>query len=186
MIRPLQPGDLYLIQRLNRQATRFLTVQTFLQPYSVTRSALGSAIPLGDRRTTTYVLRQDRHGLVHDGFLQAQKRAGAPVVDIVCLAPSLDAPTGHPATWTKLLSAYLHDAMELGIERIYVDVLDQPMFVNTFCTVGFQTYSRQTIWRLFAPPLESVVSQGSAMIRPATPADDWAVSQLYGHTTPEL
>ena len=72
----------------------------------------------------------------------------------VC-APSLDAPEGHPAIWTKLLSTYLHDVMPQGILRIYADVLDQPLPVNTFAGVGFQVYSRQTIWRLFTPTVES-------------------------------
>ena len=138
MIRPFRLGDLYLIQRLTWQSTKFHTVQSLLQSYSVLRSALGSAIPLADAKVTTYVLRQDGHGLVHSGFLQVQKRSGAPAADVLCLAPGLDAPDGHPAIWTKLLSAYLHDAMAQGILRIYADVLDQPLPVSTFAGVGFQ------------------------------------------------
>jgi hypothetical protein len=185
VIRPLQPGDLYLIQRLNRQATKFHTVQTLLQSHSVLQAALGSAIPWRDAKITTYVLRQDGHSLVHDGFLQVQKRSGRSESDVLCLAPGLDAPSGHPAIWTKLLAHYLHAVAQLGIERIYADVLDQPLPVNTFAGVGFQPYSRQTIWRLFSPTVEGFADQVEATIRPKTDADDWGLSQLYGHTIPE-
>ena len=186
MIRPFRPGDLYLIQRLNRQATKFHTVQTLLHPHSVMRAALGSAIPWGDAKVTTYVLRQDGHSLVNSGFLQVQKRAACPEADVLCLAPGLDAPAGHPATWNKLLSAYLHDVMTQGILRIYADVSDQPLPVNTFAGVGFQVYSRQTIWRLFTPTVESYRQNVKATVRYRTDADEWALTQLYTHSVPDL
>lgn len=185
MIRPFRLGDLYLIQRLTWQSTKFHTVQSLLQSYSVLRSALGSAIPLADAKVTTYVLRQDGHGLVHSGFLQVQKRSGAPAADVLCLAPGLDAPEGHPAIWTKLLSAYLHDAMAQGILRIYADVLDQPLPVSTFAGVGFQVYGRQTIWRLFTPTIESYAHLVTATLRLSGEADEWALGQLYARTVPD-
>jgi hypothetical protein len=185
VIRPFRPGDLYLIQRLNRQVTRFHTVQTMLDAHSVVQAALGSVIPWGDAKVTTYVLRQDGHGLVHSGFLQAQKRAGLAEADVLGLAPSLDAPSGHPAIWSKLLSAYLHDAMPQGILRIYADVLDQPLPVNTFAGVGFQAYGRQTIWRLFTPTVESYSHLINSTIRLRSAADEWGLTQLYARVTPE-
>jgi hypothetical protein len=184
VIRPFRPGDLYLIQRLNRQATKFHTVQTLLHPHSVLQAAFGAAIPWGGGRVATYVLRQDGHGLVNSGFLQVQKRAARPEADVLCLSPGLDAPAGHPATWQKLLSAYLHDVTAQGVLRIYADVLDQPLPVNTFAGVGFHAYSRQTIWRLFTPTVESYSHLVTASIRPQVAADEWALSQLYAHCTP--
>jgi hypothetical protein len=174
-----------LIQRLNRQATKFHTVQTLLHPHSVIGAALGAAIPWGDAKVTTYVLRQDGHSLVNSGFLQVQKRPACPEADVLCLAPGLDAPAGHPATWHKLLSGYLHDVASQGILRIYADVSDQPLPVNTFVGVGFQTYSRQTIWRLFTPTVESYRQQVKATVRHRSNADDWALTQLYAHSVPE-
>lgn len=150
------------------------------------RAALGSAIPWGDAKVTTYVLRQDGHSLVNSGFLQVQKRPACPEADVLCLAPGLDAPAGHPATWQKLLSAYLHDVMAQGILRIYADVSDQPLPVNTFAGVGFQAYSRQTIWRLFTPTVESYREKVRAAVRSRTDADDWALAQLYAHSVPDF
>jgi hypothetical protein len=185
VIRPFRPGDLYLIQRLNRQATKLHTVQTLLHPYSVLQAALGSAIPWGNAKVATYVLRQDGHTLVNSGFLQVQKRPGSLEADVLCLSPGLDAPAGHPATWQKLLSAYLHDVMAQGVVRIYADVLDQPLPVNTLAGVGFHVYTRQTIWRLFTPTVESYSHLVTASIRPQVDADAWAVRQLYAHSVPE-
>lgn len=173
VIRPFRPGDLYLIQRLNRQATKFHTVQTLLHPHSVLRAALGFAIPWGDAKIATYVLRQAGHGLVDSGFLQVQRRSSRLEADVLCLSPGLDAPAGHPATWQKLLSAYLHDVMAQGaVLRIYADVLDQPLPVNIFAGVGFHVYSRQTIWRLFSPTVESYSHLVTASIRPQVVADE--------------
>ena len=146
---------------------------------------MGAAIPWGDARIATYVLRQDGHGLVNSGFLQVQKRAARPEADVLFLSPGVDAPAGHPATWQKLLSAYLHDVMAQGAQRIYADVLDQPLPVNTLAGVGFYAYSRQTIWRLFTPTVESYSHLVTASIRPRVDADEWALSQLYAHSVPE-
>jgi hypothetical protein len=185
VIRPFRPGDLYLIQRLNRQATKFHTVQTLLHPHSVLRAALGSAIPWGDAKVTTYVLRQDGHTLVNSGFLQVQKRPACPEADVICLAPGLEAPAGHPATWHKLLSAYLQAVTAQGILRIYADVLDQPLPVNTFAGVGFGAYSHDTIWRLFTPTVESYRQRIHLHARLKNDADEWALSQLYAHSVPD-
>ena len=130
------------------------------------------------------MLRQEGHGLVHDGFLQVQRRVGHQETDVLCLAPSLDSPHGHPAIWSKLLTHFLHDAAQHGIERIYADVSDQPLLVHTFAGVGFQAYSRQTIWRLFTPSAESFAHLITAEMRAAGEADQWGLTQVYMRTIP--
>ena len=72
------------------------------------------------------------------------KRTSSPLRPAWMRAP------GHPAIWHKLLSYYITRRRHQGLERIYADVPDQPLPVNTFAGVGFQPYCRQTIWRLFA------------------------------------
>jgi hypothetical protein len=76
--------------------------------------------------------------------------------------------------------------MTQGIQRIYADVSDQPLPVNTFAGVGFQAYTRQTIWRLFTPTVESYRQKVKATVRYRTDADDWALTQLYAHSVPDL
>lgn len=184
MIRLFQPGDLYLIQRLNRQRTHFLTVSSLLNSHSVMRAVLGSLIPWDDAKVMTYVLRQEGHSLVSSGFLQVQKRPGAAEQDLLCIAPGLEARDGHPAIWTKLLAHSLHAAMEQGIVRIFCNVSDQPLPINTLAGTGFQTYGRETIWRLFSPPAERYTAATAAEIRLMQPGDEWGLTQLYMNTAP--
>ena len=188
MIRLFQPGDLYLIQRLNRQRTHFLTVSSLLNSHSVMRAVLGSLIPWDDAKVLTYVLRQEGHSLVSSGFLQMQKRSGAPEQDVVCIAPGLDARHGHPAIWTKLLAHSLYAAMEQGVVRVFCDVTDQPLPINTVAGTGFQTYGRETIWRLFPPATDrQQKSNGNAItadIHLMRPEDSWGLTRLYEKTVP--
>ena len=96
MIRLFQPGDLYLIQRLNRQRTHFLTVSSLLNSHSVMRAVLGSLIPWDDAKVMTYVLRQEGHSLVSSGFLQVQKRPGAAEQDLPVSYTHLSASSRSP------------------------------------------------------------------------------------------
>ncbi len=147
--------------------------------------ALSAILPWSTAGAVTYVLRQEGHGLVHEGALQIVRRAGRPEADILCLAPSIAAPSGHPAIWTKLLSHLAHEAPSLAIDRLYADVPDQPLLVNTFAGVGFQPYCRQTVWRHFTPREAAAVVAPVNTVRPRTAVDDWALLRLYTKTVPE-
>jgi len=185
VIRPFQPGDIYLLQRLGRQATYLPCVHAFLQPKSSMSVALSAVLPWATTKASTYVLRQDGHGLVHEGFLQVRHNPTTRDAEILCLAPSLDAPLGHPAIWNKLLSNLIHDAGGLGFERIYADVPDQPLLVNTFSAVGFEPFCRQVIWRSFEPAAALNPQRAKQIASPRLAADDWDLAQLYLRTVPE-
>jgi hypothetical protein len=185
VIRPFQFGDIVLIQRLGRQATKLNIVQSLLQPQSAFWASFTAIVPWNDAKVTTYVLRQQSHGLLGDGFLQVQKRPGRPELDIVRVAPGLDSPRGHPAIWEKLLSHHNAVATQQQIARIYVDVPDQPLPVHTFSHVGFRTYTRQTIWRLTAFDATGAIPNPVPGIRPQSRLDEWPLQQLYARTVPE-
>jgi len=184
VIRPFQLGDLYLIQRLSRQAVHFPCAQSFLQPHAMAPVALSAILPWSPTGVATYVLRQKGHGLVHEGALQIVRRTGRPEADILCLAPSIAAPSGHPAIWTKLLAHLAHEAPGLAIDRLYADVPEQPLLVNTFVGVGFQPYCRQTVWRHFAPGVAAAEVRPVGTVRPRAAMDDWALLRLYTKTVP--
>ena len=184
VIRPFQLGDLYLIQRLSHQAICFPCAQSFLQPHAMVPVALSSILPRHPPGTATYVLRQKGHGLVHEGALQLIRRAGRPEADILRLAPSIAASSGHPAIWTKLLLHLAHEAPSLAIDRLYADVPEQPLLVNTFVSVGFQPYCRQTVWRHFAPSVTAAQVRPIDTVRPRAAVDDWALLRLYTRTVP--
>lgn len=187
MIRPFRLGDFFLIHRLSRQATKLNASLALSQPYSVLGAALTAIVPWNDAKVATYVLHQRTHDFARSGFLQAQKRPGRPESDILLLAPALDTARGHPAIWEKLLSHYINEINEVTqqpIVRIYADVPDQPIIINTFMHVGFRVYTRQTIWRLPAQGAESFAHQVTANIRPEQKKDNWALRRLYMQVTP--
>ncbi|MBX3013977.1 MAG: hypothetical protein KF832_20815 [Caldilineaceae bacterium] len=154
------------------------------QPYSVLGAALTATVPWNETKVTTYVLHQRMHEFARTGFLQAQKRPGRPESDLLFLAPALDTAHGHPAIWEKLLSHYSNEATQQQIARIYADVPDQPLVVNTLMHVGFRVYTRQTIWRLPAHTVEAFPLPQEASIRPQQKKDGWALRRLYSQVTP--
>lgn len=185
MIRPFQPGDFFLLQRLSRQATYLPCAHAFLQPQSSMSVALSAVLPWSTMKASTYVLRQEGHGLVHEGFLQVKRGANPREAEILCLAPSLDAPSGHPAIWNKLLSHLMYEAGALGFDRIYADVPDQPLLVNTFAAVGFEPFCRQTVWRCFEPGAALDKTEGRLIAQLRSTTDDWDLLRLYTTTVPE-
>jgi hypothetical protein len=185
VIRPFQFGDIFLVQRLSRQSTKLDAIQSLLQPQPAFWASLSAIFPINAAKVSTHILRQEGHGLVGIGYLQARKRPGRPEVEIVSLAPGLETARGHPAIWEKLLSYYNAVAAQQQIARIYVDVPDQPLPVNTFSHVGFRTYTRQSIWRLARHELTTYPHQINAKIRPQSKADEWALRQLYARSVPQ-
>ncbi len=185
MIRPFRFGDIFLIQRLGRQATRLNIAPSLLHRHAALWAFLRPINPWDDAKVTTYILRRQGHGLIGDGFLQVQKRAGRPEIDVSCLAPGLDMPLGHPVIWEKLLSQHAQEAAQQHIERIYADVPDQPLPISTLGHIGFRPYLRQTIWRLNAQGIDDYAALLAADIRPQGKADEWALKQLYRRCMPE-
>lgn len=184
MIYPFTAGDILLIQRLGRQATKLNTVHALLQPHSALWAALTAVLPWNEAKVATYVLHQRGNHLARAGFLQAQKRHGRPEADIILLAPALDTALGHPAVWEKLLSHYSNEAAQQQIARLYIDAPDQPLPVNTFSHVGFKVYTRQTIWRLMSYQGKWSAQWNKDAIRMPTKADEWALQRLYTRISP--
>ena len=133
----------------------------------------------------TYVLRQDENGLARAGFLQIEVRPQRTEADVVLLTPALAAPQGHPAIWQKLLSQSIQDLIERHITRLFADLPDQPLVVNTFRQAGFQLYARETIWRLTVLPSHAPLP-AAAPVRLLHPEDNWHVTRLYDRITPSV
>jgi hypothetical protein len=184
LIRPFRLGDIFLIQRLSRQSTRLSLIRTLLYPQSPAWAAIKTVNPLNDAKVTTYVLKQQGHQLARAGFIQIQKRPERPEADIILLSPALDTPTGHPAIWEKLLAYAMQEAARQQIVRLFVEVPDQPLPVNTFAHVGFKLYKHQTVWRMPATTHIPGRSEEGYQLRPARAEDQWALEQLYAAVTP--
>ena len=61
MVRPFRYGDIFLVQRLSRQATKLNIVQATLHRQSAVGSSLSSILPWNHGKATTYILRQRGH-----------------------------------------------------------------------------------------------------------------------------
>ena len=191
VIRTFQPGDTLLLQRVQRQAPKLNVAQSLILPRSAVWVALSAANPLNHAKVATYVLHQNGHGLARSGFLQVQRRPGRGESDILLLAPALDTRTGHPAIWEKLLAHCIVEATQEGIARIYADVPDQPLPVNTFAHVGFSVFARQSVWRLAPDDVAGSATLGpnglkqAARVRPVQRSDEWELMRLYARVTPK-
>ncbi len=185
MVRPFRYGDIFLVQRLSRQATKLNIVQATLHRQSAVGSSLSSILPWNHGKVTTYILRQSGHRLATAGFLQVQRRPGRPELDVVHLSPGLDARRGHPAIWEKLLSFQTYEAAKHKIERVYADVPDQPLPVNTFTQTGYRTYTRQSIWRMTPAGTEDFSRHSTYDFRSQTAQDEWALAELYRRNVPQ-
>lgn len=187
-IRPFAPGDALLVQRLSRYATRFHIGRFLLQPSSPLQAAFSAYLPWAFKSSVTYVLRQEGHGLARAGFVQWQLRVDRAEADLKVLSPALDAPNGHPAIWHKLLAESALSLADQQIRRLYSELSDQPLLVNTFMQAGFNLYARETIWRL-AGDVQAGPSVGDSALRrelrPQMRQDQWALEQLYARITPQ-
>lgn len=181
--RPFSLGDILLLQRIRRYSTRLQIERTLLESASPLRVALQSCVPWHVHNSFTFVLRQKEHGLVREGLIQLQLRPNSHEADVTLLAPALDAPQGHPAIWQKLLSQSTQHLARYRINRLFGDLPDQPLLVNTFKQAGFSLFTRVTIWRLVTAPM-AWSSVHTSPVRPQQKSDGWALEQLYRRVTP--
>lgn len=182
-IRLFSLGDTVLLQRLCRHVTPLHTERALLESYSPLRTALSVYFPWNESHYVTHILRQEENGLARAGFIQTQVQPERREASILMLAPSLDAPLGHPAVWHKLIAKCAHDLVGLRVDRLYADIPDQPLLVNTLKQAGFSLYARETIWRLVTPVVARKLPS-APLVRPMRPSDRWELQRLYLRVTP--
>ena len=181
--RPFSLGDALLLQRVRKYSTPLQIERILLEPISPVRTALHSCFPWYRHSSFTYVLRQEEHGLAREGLIQLHLRPRSYEADVTLLSPALDAPQGHPAIWQKLLSHSAQHIVGQKVSRLFGDLPDQPLLVNTFRQGGFALLTQVTIWRLGAGPLARPDSTQAAL-RPQRDADAHELERLYRRITP--
>ncbi len=181
--RPFSLGDALLLQRLRKYSTPLQIERILLESISPVRTVLRSGFPWYRHSSFTYVLRQEENGLAREGLIQLHLRPHSHEADVTLLSPALDAPQGHPAIWQKLLTHSAQHIIRQKVSRIFSDLPDQPLLVNTFKQVGFTLLTQVTIWRLdTASPARP--DSTPAAIRPQRAADAWELEQLHRRITP--
>ena len=178
--RPFSLGDALLLQRLRNYSTPLQIERILLESISPVRTALRSRFPWYRHSSFTYVLRQEENGLAREGLIQLRLRPHSHDADVTLLSPALDAPQGHPAIWQKLLTHSAQQIFRQDVCRLFSDLPDQPLLVNTFRQAGFAPLTQLTIWRLDSAPLAPLDST----VRPQKAADAPELDQLYQRITP--
>jgi len=178
--RPFYLGDALLLQRLRNVSTPLQIERTLLQSNSPVRTALRSCFPWYRHSSFTYVLRQEENGLAREGLIQLRIRPHTHEADVTLLSPALDAHRGHPAIWQKLLTYSAQQIFRKNVCRLFSDLPDQPLLVNTFRQAGFAPLTQVTVWRLDSAPRDP----SDAALRPQQPADAAELEKLYHRTTP--
>ena len=178
--RPFSLGDALLLQRLRNYSTPLQIERILLESISPVRTALRSRFPWYRHSSFTYVLRQEENGLAREGLIQLRIRPHSYEADVTLLSPALDAPQGHPAIWQKLLTYSAQHIFRQNVCRLFSDLPDQPLLVNTFRQAGFVPLTQVTIWRLDSAPL----APSESTLRPQRAADAPELEQLYQRITP--
>jgi len=179
--RPFSLGDALLLQRLRSVSTPLQIERILLESISPVRTALRSRFPWYRHSSFTYVLRQEENGLAREGLIQLRIRPHAHEADVTLLSPALDAPQGHPAIWQKLLTYSAKNIFTKNVCRLFSDLPDQPLLVNTFRQAGFVPLTQVTIWRLDSAQL----APSDSTVRPQRAADAPDLEQLYQRITPK-
>ncbi len=178
--RPFYLGDALLLQRLRNVSTPLQIERALLQSVSPVRTALRSCFPWYRHSPFTYVLRQEENGLAREGLIQLRIRPHTHEADVTLLSPALDARRGHPAIWQKLLTCSAQHIFRHNVCRLFSDLPDQPLLVNTFRQAGFAPLTQVTVWRLDSASL----ALSDVNLRPQRPADAPDLEKLYQRITP--
>ncbi len=181
--RPFFLGDALLLQRLRKYSTPLQIERILLESVSPVRTALRSGFPWYRHSSFTYVLRQEENGLASEGLIQLRVRPHSHEADVTLLSPALDAPQGHPAIWQKLLTYSAQQIVRQKVGRLFSDLPDQPLPVNTFRQAGFVVLTRVTVWRVGT---RRTAGENAApeRLRKQNASDALELERLYGRITP--
>jgi hypothetical protein len=176
--------DLWTIFRLQKQAVRLDLKSALLRPASPFYHATARSLPgfgLWSGRVLTVVLREpDR-----EGFVQARWRTGAPALDLLFIAPSLDARQGAAWVWQHLLHELGRVGGSQGVQRLFVHLPEKRHAeVEVMRQAGFAIYGQDRLYRLNRLPEALPAADISWVSR--EPVDDWGLTRLYHALTPAV
>ena len=181
--RPFFLGDALLLQRLRKYSTPLQIERILLESVSPVRTVLRSCFSWYRHSSFTYVLRQEENGLGREGLVQLRIRPHSHDADVTLLSPALDAPQGHPAIWQKLLTYSAQQIVRQKVGRLFSDLPDQPLPVNTFKQAGFTVLTRVTVWRV-GTRRPAPDEPAPAALRPQKAGDAPELERLYCRITP--
>lgn len=183
MIKPFRLRHARLVARLQRQGVSLDLEEQLTHPRSPLRSALISSFLLPGMGSFTIILDYQEDSTRHLGLAQMRPRPSRPEVDVVFIAPALDAGNGSHALWQRLLTHLCVRTGEWGGQRIYTRLPAEGDEYQVFRNVGFTAYAQEDVFRWeVEQPLPSSAEQ--LTLRRQTPRDSWDLQRLYTAVTP--
>lgn len=181
MIRPVTPGDLWILRRKPRSQVWLYNEAMLAQPHRQLPFALRSLVEGSGRDGATFVYRE--RGM--SAAAQSVGRNGRPEQDIVMLS-AYGGGRGHPTdpdVWFRLIEHLTVHAGHHRVQRVYAALSQRHEELRElFRQLGFAGYAQQLVLRLEGPDLDQGITL--APMRPQARRNDWAIHRLYGMITP--
>jgi len=177
------PRQLFLVNRLQQRGIAFNLEESLMQPYHPLRAALVAFFTMGELGARTYVVSGRTARGRMEGFVQMRERRACPEADVLFIAPALDG-DADAEVWHHLLVHLCRQAGGRGIERLFARLPQEGEEARLFNRVGFNTYTREDIFRLDGGRLTRVDPSPDADIRTWRPEDGIALHQLYAAVAP--
>ncbi|MFL5800978.1 MAG: hypothetical protein ACJ8CR_04475 [Roseiflexaceae bacterium] len=181
MIRPLTPGDLWILRRKPRSQVMLYNETMLVRPHRPFWFSVRCALEGSRRDGATFVYRERGSRAA----VQAVGRSGRPEQDIVMMSAYGDGrgqPT-DPDIWFRILEVLCASAGQHRLQRLYAALSERHEELREiFRQLGFAGFTQQTVMRLEGPDWDQGITL--APMRPQARRDAWAIHKLYGATTP--
>jgi hypothetical protein len=157
--------------------------QAMLEGGTAFWSALASALPASTLRETVYVLEDEDSR--KEACLQVHRRGGRSEVDLLYIAPRLEATRMMEEVWKELLDGACQQLARQGVERFYARLPESGLETMVFREVGFSLYTREDLFHLDGWTGDQLEDGGIAL-ELRGPVHERGVQRLYHELVPWL
>ena len=173
--------DLLMVVRLQKQVEPLDLKGVLLRPASPLALAMTRRVPSFDTWSGRVLTVTVDHG-ENAGFVQARWRTGLPVLDLLCIAPALDAQHGAAWIWHDLLTELVRVGGARHVQRLFAHLPEaRHAEIEVLRQAGFAIYAQDRLLKADALPR---TLQANREWRPRTSRDVWGLTQLYHEITP--
>jgi hypothetical protein len=169
------------VARLQRKGISLDLRRDLTQPRTPLREAWLAFLTQQAMGQPTYVLYDPHDG---EAFVQVRYRPHQAAADVAYLAPSLAANHRSAGAWVRLLDGACVEAAGRGIQRVFANLPNSGVEVDTFQQSGFTLYTSEDVYHLAQISTDQPRERASAL-RLQRP-EDWPAIQRLGVTiTPQ-
>jgi hypothetical protein len=179
-----QARDLFVIYRLRNQGVRLDLKGALLRPASPLYHATARSLPgfgIWSGRVLTVVAREQGRA----GVVQARWRTGVPAMDLLFIAPSLEACHGAAWLWQHLIHQLVYVGAAHGVQRLFAHLPEQSHAeIEVMRQAGFAIYSGDGLYQCEPGTIAPMGCAGRW--QPRQVVDEWGLIRLYHAVTPPV